>query len=244
MRVVLPEPVSLHIYRYGFFEAELTTMLLQCVRPGDTFYDVGAHFGYYSLLASELVGSGGRVVSFEPTPSTYAVLAENLSRTKNALQVPSAVSDRRGTVRLSDFGVRFSAFNSVLAPRLGERVRRTIRAQVHDVPSWSLDEYVASHGPAPSFVKIDAESAELAILRGMRQVLRENQPLVTLEVGDMDIPGAPTGRELVDVMTSHDYVAYEFRDGHIVRHEPRSRYGFANLLFAPVGVSPGSNGKR
>ena len=56
MTVVYPETTSLAISRYGFFEEGLTTMVLEYLKPGMTFLDVGAHFGYFTFLGSWIVG--------------------------------------------------------------------------------------------------------------------------------------------------------------------------------------------
>ena len=74
MSVVLPEMISLQLYMYGLFDELVTGMALRAGRQGDVVLDVGAHFGYFTLLFSRLVGESGRIVSLEPTPSTFAVL--------------------------------------------------------------------------------------------------------------------------------------------------------------------------
>src|SRR5579863_8895781 len=63
MDIVLPETISESLYLYGFFDDLVTGMAIQCVNPGDTVLDIGAHFGYFSLLFSHLTGKTGRVVS-------------------------------------------------------------------------------------------------------------------------------------------------------------------------------------
>jgi hypothetical protein len=59
MTVVFPEPTSLAVSRYGFYEEGLTRMVLKYLKPDMTFLDVGAHVGYFTILGSWLVGSGG-----------------------------------------------------------------------------------------------------------------------------------------------------------------------------------------
>ena len=68
MTVYLPEPLSCQIYAYGYFEQGLSTMMLEYVTAGMTVFDIGAHFGYFSL-ASWLTGTNGEVHCFEPTPA-------------------------------------------------------------------------------------------------------------------------------------------------------------------------------
>lgn len=69
------------------------------LRPGDTFLDLGAHIGFYSLLASRLVGPEGRVLSVEPEPVSFEHLSGNLDRNRadNVLPVRVGLSDRPET---------------------------------------------------------------------------------------------------------------------------------------------------
>lgn len=80
MTYYLPEGQA--ILCYGFFEANLTIFLINFLKEGDCFIDVGAHVGYYTVLASKLVGDGGNVHSFEPTPRTFNSLKENIASKK------------------------------------------------------------------------------------------------------------------------------------------------------------------
>ena len=68
------------------YEPELA-YLDTLLSPGGTFIDVGASFGIYSLVASKVVGPRGRVISFEPTSQSFAVLQRNivLNRLTNIL---------------------------------------------------------------------------------------------------------------------------------------------------------------
>lgn len=58
-----------YIYYFGVWEPHLTNWIGQQLAPGDTFIDVGANVGYFSLLASRLVGKSGVVVAIEPSPT-------------------------------------------------------------------------------------------------------------------------------------------------------------------------------
>ncbi len=78
IQVILPEMVSISIWRNGFVESDVTIYLLKYLNNGETFIDIGAHFGFYSLLASSIVGREGQVLSFEPTASTFRQLSKNI----------------------------------------------------------------------------------------------------------------------------------------------------------------------
>jgi FkbM family methyltransferase len=165
--------------------------MLGTLRTGDTVIDIGAHYGYFTLLAAELVGTGGRVHAFEPTRSTFGVLERNTRGHPHVTANDVAVWSQRTSITVTDLGPRLSAFNSVFSPRLSDPERQLPEARRVSVPAVPLDDYCSEHALRPAFVKIDAESAEHHILEGMRWVLGELRPLVTLEVGDFDLPDVP-----------------------------------------------------
>jgi FkbM family methyltransferase len=233
--VVLPENVSLSIYRYGVQEYDLSRAFLEYLKPGMTFFDVGAHFGYFTCLASRLVGPGGQVHAFEPTPSTFEILAENAATRPNVRANNLAVFSKATTLRLNDFGVEFSAFNSICSEaRMSQEQRELVGpARACDVQAVRLDDYVARSGARPQAIKIDAESAELEILRGAEEVLKEIRPAISLEVGDYAVPGVASSSMIVQHLTERGYVPHEWREGALRRHEARSSYAYGNLLFLP-----------
>jgi FkbM family methyltransferase len=233
MRVRLPEAVSNQLLCCGLFEPGLTAFMLRLLGPGHCFVDVGAHFGYFTLLAAHLVGAAGRVDAFEPTPSTFGVLARNVAHLPNVLASQVAVWSERSQLTVTDLGTRLSAFNSVFAPRLGGDAPTGTRAGQVRVDAVSLDDYCAARGIRPHFVKIDAESAEHRIVQGMDGLLARARPLLSLEVGDFDIAGVPSSSTLLRAVLARDYLAFEYADGAIRPHTVRERYQYDNILLAP-----------
>lgn len=232
MNVYLPEPVSTFLYRYGYFEEGLSAFLLAVLEPGSRFLDVGSHYGYFSLLARHLVGPEGEIVAFEPTPSTFSVNRSNTSAFANIRVENRAAWSSPTTARLSDLGVAWSSHNSLLAPKMVPADARVSATQV-EVPCVKLDDFLGAIAFVPDLVKIDAESAELEILRGMERTLRTIRPMVTLEVGDEDGPGSVKSADAVRFCAEFDYVPFSFVDRRIVRHEIQARYPYDNLLMVP-----------
>ena len=232
MRVLLPEIVAMDLYRHGFIERDLTSVLLAALQPGMVFVDVGAHYGYYSLLASPLVAPAGRVFAFEPGRQALTFLERNLAGLPNVRIEPAAVSAAGGRRTLHDFGRRHSALAS-LRPEARTPIseRAGLRADLYEVESVSLDDYFQSLGLRPDVVKIDAESSELDVLRGMEGILRGAAPLVTIEVGDYEVRGAEPSSRCVDFMESVGYVSLEYARGQMVPHRRRARYTYGNLFF-------------
>jgi FkbM family methyltransferase len=181
MSVMLPDPVSTTLYGYGYTDGPVCHMLLDHAKPGGTVFDIGAQFGFFTLLGAAVVGESGQVHAFEPTPSTFQMLERNTRDLPNVRRNNCAVSDRDGELEFSDFGLRYCAFNTLGAPRL-ENLPPPARIRVK---TFSLDAYCQANAVRPTFVKIDAENAEAAILRGMSSLLRDPQPpALAVEAGD------------------------------------------------------------
>jgi FkbM family methyltransferase len=235
MTVVFPEVVSVAIARYSFHESELTNIVIECVKPGMTFFDIGAHFGYFTLLAAHLVGEGGSVHAFDPTPSTFAILSENAAARRNVVLNNLAVHrDDGSSITLSDFGLAFSAFNTVASPNLDEQTRAALQPKTVTVPTVSIDEYVRRTGARPGFVKIDAEGAELSIVQGMTRTLAEIRPMITLEVGDFSSDGGESESSRAPrLLAEMGYTPMEWHENGLRPHTFQSRYTYGNLLFVP-----------
>jgi FkbM family methyltransferase len=233
MALVLPERVSEIIAEHGEFEPSLTRLLQSMLHSGDIFFDVGAHIGYFSLLAAQLVGAEGKVVAFEPTESTRQILLLNTMDTSSIEICSDVVWSVCGSV---SFGVNtdlFSAFNSVFDARLDEGTRSHFPPIFMDLPSITIDKYVEKTGLRPSFIKVDAESSEREIIRGARKTLRRDRPLVTLEVGDIDSEKPSVSAPIFDDMMESDYVPFEIHNTGIRKHGIKQRYKIENILFIP-----------
>lgn len=233
MNVVFPEIVSCFLYRYGFFEPDLTRIVIQSVNPGDTVFDIGAHFGYYSLLASHLVGPQGQVHSFEPTRHTHEVVRSNVSDKGNVKLTNSAAWSEGTELKFKDFGMTMSAFNSLYEAKLEDAIAQKHQPTEYVVSAICIDEYVAATQARPKFIKIDAENAEYDILLGMERTLNDIRPLVTLEVGDVKAGNYKDSASAVRLLMQHGYQAKEWKDGRLCSHSPTSSYRHANLLFVP-----------
>ncbi|WP_220213493.1 FkbM family methyltransferase [Streptomyces shenzhenensis] len=232
--VALPDDVSVALHRRGYVEYDLSAFYLGLLENGMTFFDVGAHVGYFSMLAGEAVGPDGKVIAFEPTPSTFEILAENARSLENVTPVNSAVWSEPSLITFRDYGSGFSAYNSAFQPRLRQSLRANIVESTHTVSAVTLDAYVSEHKCSPDVVKIDVESAEMHVLRGMTKLLSGPRPILSLEVGDLDVPDAPRSRELVEKVCSFDYVAFELCEGRAVPHRLRDGYGYENIVFIPA----------
>jgi FkbM family methyltransferase len=164
----------------GTYEMDLQTSLRQLVKPGMIAYDVGANIGYISLMLAHLVGSDGKVFSFEALPSNTIRWQENISL--NGLSdrthlIHGAVADRQSTIR---FLVHASGG---MGKVIGSAGREETYKDEIEVPGISLDDFVFyQNNPAPDVIKLDIEGGEVLALPGMRRVLSEAQPALLMEL--------------------------------------------------------------
>ena len=87
----------------GGYEPEMTMTLNSLLMEGDTFVDLGANEGYFSIIASKIVGSTGKVISIEPQSRLQSVIFRNMYENKafNIDVFQRAISDRIGIASLS-----------------------------------------------------------------------------------------------------------------------------------------------
>ena len=140
--------VGRFIYYFGIWEPNLTAWIQSRLKPGDCFVDVGANVGYFSLLASTLVGPSGKVISIEAIPRTFEVLTGNLDANgaRNVRPIHRAVWDKEETLT---FFISPDVINgsSTAMPAQAARFRLDRRCDVCAAPLFSLlsaDEMAAA----------------------------------------------------------------------------------------------------
>src|SRR5262249_8755716 len=108
--------IQRYVYLFGVWEPHLTAWLRGRLRPGDTFVDVGANVGVFSVLASRLVGERGRVVSIEASPVFHERLLRQaeLNGCGNLRAVNAAVADSRRTLTFVLASSRNMGANSIV----------------------------------------------------------------------------------------------------------------------------------
>ena len=218
------------------FEPYELGVVRKLVRPGDVFFDIGANVGFYSLMASQLVGGEGVVHAFEPASFAYEVLSKNirLNRASNVVANRVAVGETGGEVEL--FVNRESGLSS-----LGQTGRGQV-VGAEKVPSVSLDEYMDQHEISRvNFLKIDVEGYEGHVLRGARRLIEYERDLAILcELAYKNF--TPLGFSIngvIDWMRERVYEVWEVDRlrGMLVKLETnRISYENNNFLFARPGT--------
>lgn len=198
----------------GLHEFPDMAFVLHFLRTCDFFVDVGANVGSYTLLACSAVGAKGQ--AFEPVPSTYARLVENIRL--NCLEdkvicINKGVGAGQGT--LSFTGDR-DTMNHALAA--GEKSANSI-----DVEVTSLDESL--NGNAPELMKIDVEGFETYVLEGATKTLSNKK----LRCVIMELNGCGSRYGFDDAKLLQSMINYGF---NTYSYDP-----FARTLIALDGKS-------
>jgi len=149
--------IQRRIYFFRIYEPNLTHYITGNVRPGDLFVDLGANIGYFSLLASQLVGPTGQVISIEASPETYQILTANLSRNgcKNVIALNLAATEEFSSVEIVNIDRGNIGANVIKARTPGN---------IGLVEGRPLLAILGDNAPKVKFIKIDIEGSEGPIL--------------------------------------------------------------------------------
>ncbi len=157
------------------YEPELA-YLEKVLSPGKTFVDVGASFGIYTVVASRMVGTAGRVLAFEPSVQSFSVLRRNIeiNNLKNVLAFRVALSEERGGAWL--YHAPDPSGNS-----LGRDP--SFDGAAEEVITESLDcALERASVDRVDVIKMDVQGAEELVLRGANKVVNTMRPLIIFEV--------------------------------------------------------------
>jgi FkbM family methyltransferase len=181
-----------HLSRAGNYEPAVLATLRSHLRPGDTFVDVGASFGYFSAQMGRHVGPRGTVIAFEPGPQNQSLLLLNLFA--NGV-LGAEVHQIALGVEPGLFVYSRSGANGVISPFGGD----ARELGNHDLVRASTLDHELS-GRRIDTMKVDAEGAEGLILFGGRSMLRSNLPTVVFEF-------SPPALEAISKMTGEDVLS-------------------------------------
>lgn len=205
----------------GSGKEEITSNFVRAfLSPGSIFVDVGANIGYFTLLAGKL---GARVVAYEPTPSVFTRLKENIAlNAVRAELVHAAVMDRAMTLPLyhsADDPEANNLFGEGHSPVL--------------VPAVSLDDDLHARGiDHVDLLKIDAEGAEPFVLDGAKRLLSSpNPPVIILEVNPVSLKNS--GHTPSDIYRRLESLGYRC---NIIEQLPYKGLTCTNILAIRTAV--------
>jgi FkbM family methyltransferase len=202
---LMPFSKGAGIYYFGSLDLEeqpSIKFLIKHLQSDDIFYDIGAHWGFYSSLAQELIDSG-EIHAFEPSPQIFTYLEKNLTKNASTFLINKAVSDTASQVTFYDGEIAESGSSTLIKEVALKNISYFKKI---DILAISLDEYIC-HYKAPTVLKIDAEGAESAIIKGGVHFFKKNRPLVLMEVWRGE-KGQQFSKQAVDQLIQLGYKMY------------------------------------
>lgn len=187
-------------------EIKIIKFLIKNFKNEDVFYDIGANYGFYTLLAQEFI-TNGEIYAFEPNPKIFKLLRENarLDVFKNTFLNQVALSDKTGEIDFYDREVDRHSGGSSLIKHSHFRKYNVIK-----VRATTLDEYILDHKP-PTIIKIDVEGGEPFVLRGAFKLLKKHNPIIIMEFFPDDLH-----REAVNILLNNGYRVFKIdNDGNL-----------------------------
>lgn len=179
-------PAGTEIYLSGGkthpVEVKLAKFLIQQLQPGDVFVDVGAHYGYFSLLASCLVGKTGQVFAFEASPQTFKTLQKNKVTFQQLHVYNQAISNKNSSIVFYQFPNLFSEYNTFNVKQfMKETWFKDNPPLAINIPALSLSSVLTKKQIHPKLIKIDVEGAEFKVIEGAITYLKNNTPQIIME---------------------------------------------------------------
>ena len=224
---------------FGVWEPNLTAWIAGRLKPGDTFIDIGANIGYFSLLTSQIVGKSGRVVAIEPSPPTFGLLQRNLSlnRVRNVRAVNLAVSDREEELDLFLYAENDSA-RATVAQKWADQRGFVRGARVRALPLNNILQ--SGEIEAARLIKIDVEGHEAHILPGLLQLLpmcRSDAEIIVEVTPSVLAEEGRTSSDMLNGFTSQGFHSYEIENDYSVKSfvrawGPKRPFRLASALFS------------
>jgi len=233
------DTIACYLHLFGIWEPDLTAYICKNLKPGKTFVDVGSNIGYYSILASTLVGKNGSVISIEASPKIYDVLQSNVRLNPFASNIETrnlAIADKPGktSVYLGPDGNLGSTTTSESLKWKFPYRNYSLEAQVNAVALDSLLE--PNDLENVQMIKIDVEGTEREVINGLVEVIKSGAPdleiLIELTPLWWSKP-KPTIEEVLQPFFDQGYKAYIIPNSYLPW-----RYLWPNMVQSPEKATP------
>lgn len=184
------------------YEQMLEQSYRKLIGPGETVIDIGAHMGRHSKVFSDLIGPTGNLYAFEPLPKQFEFLKNELSDA-HTIVINQALSDKAGVMKF------YQVENYPEESGLKQRIYNAEDAIVSEitVEVETLDHYLDKFDETGiSYIKVDAEGAELSILDGGVECLQKYRPIISVEYGRPSYSAyGLTADSLYNFVSKHNY---------------------------------------
>ena len=201
------------------YEVEISKYIRSSLRPGNTFVDVGANSGYYSLLTSSIVGEDGLILAFEPYSNSFNRLISNLklNNFNNVLTFKMALSsyDGKAYLKISSSSDGLNSLKDI--PLIEENI---------EVDVGKLDT-IFTFKRDVDMIKVDAEGSEIDVFKGASNILAKNRDIKIIYEVNRSFIGS---QELVDNLKELGFISFTVKGGKISKQ-------ISKVEEIPAGIS-------
>jgi FkbM family methyltransferase len=182
-----------------WYDLAMQLLIVDLAKSGDTIVDVGANRGNFALAASHAVGSGGKVICFEPNPNCVKHFKDEIELNKI------------GNIILHQFGLADeNDILSLTVPRINSGEGSFGGSQYEDnlifsIPVHRGDDILADE--KPSLIKIDVEGFETKVIRGLTKTIKRHLPIIITEVIGSHLERA--GSSIEDLKKAMEGLGYQ-----------------------------------
>lgn len=218
MKIALPSSTDIYLTggKSHSSEIRLARYLIHHLREGDHFLDIGAHYGYFTLLAHELVGNQGYIMSFEPAGRTFELLKNNTQSLQNISVHQKAVSDKEEVLTFYEFPNLHSEYNAMDVSQFQDtdwfQESKPIRSEIQ---ATTIDHITEDKMFSPCIIKIDVEGAELTVIRGGIHFFNTYAPDIVMEYLEPSRKNESHKKAMELLLSLHYYPHIIMQDGNI-----------------------------
>lgn len=217
-RLNLKEGIDLAIYVLGGFELRTLRRYAQLIKAGDVVFDIGANVGAHTLPLAQLVGTTGKVFSFEPTAYAFAKQRDNIALNPSLV---SRISAHQMMLMATDSAPLpesvYSSWPLEAADDLHSEHHGRLM-ETHGSVTGTLDSFVLNAAiKRVDFIKLDVDGNENDVLAGGKMVLENSKPKIMLELAPYVYGSAPHKfDELLDDLWCKGYQISDMATGRLL----------------------------
>lgn len=184
MHIALPAATDIYLTggKSHSSKIRLSKYLVRTLAPGDCFLDIGAHYGYYTLLAETLVGSTGRVISLEPASVAFDLLRRNTEQSARVTALQLAIASTNELRTITEFPNLYSEFNTLSTKQIEhEKWYDGLQVKQLQIPGITIDSIVEQYAFKPTYIKMDTERGDYEAIMGGLEYIEGHHPTFIVE---------------------------------------------------------------
>lgn len=224
----LNDHICRQIYFLNYYDKRGIAFIKKTLKPNNTFIDIGANIGSYSLIASKGVGKNGKVICFEAIKKTFNKLTKNIND--------------NGLINIEVYNNAIYNNNQILTLFVANNSNLGMSSiHQHDSQSGTkesceavtLDSFIKSNSiEAIDLIKIDVEGAELYALEGMKECIQKFKPSIFIELSNNVLKNTEINKQqIIDLLINQGYKMFGINEkGELISPEKQDD-NYHNFVF-------------